>query len=91
MKWHGRNASKMLRRVLSEYGWVCHICGLSIDPEAKPRTPGYPTADHIIPRSHGGSNTLDNLRPAHWSCNSRRGNRVLTRLSRPAWSNPDWP
>lgn len=31
------------------------------------------TADHIQPRSLGGSDELDNLRPACRTCNSRRG------------------
>lgn len=31
--------------------------------------------DHVIPRSKGGFWHLSNLRPAHYGCNSGRGNR----------------
>ena len=34
------------------------------------------TLDHIIPWSHGGPDTVENLRVFCRSCNSRRGNRV---------------
>jgi 5-methylcytosine-specific restriction endonuclease McrA len=54
----------------------CGICG-------KPRWPGDVNtatgrydplvADHIVPRGRGGSDALVNLRPAHKSCNGRRG------------------
>lgn len=54
--------------VFEYYGRTCHLCG----------TPNSATtADHVIPRSLGGSNTLDNLRPACASCNSGRGNRSV--------------
>lgn len=49
------------------YGRVCWICGSRI---AK----GKLTRDHVIPRSKGGSDHSDNLRPAHKSCNQERGN-----------------
>lgn len=57
------------REILLATATVCAICGagaLENDPL---------TADHIIPVSDGGSNDLDNLRAAHRSCNSRRGNQ----------------
>ena len=41
----------------------CAICG----------RPGADTADHIIPLDAGGDHSLDNLRPAHGTCNSRLG------------------
>ena len=43
----------------------CHLCG----------RPGADTVDHIVPVIAGGDNGLENLRPAHRSCNSRAGNR----------------
>jgi len=51
-------------RATATHCWLCH----------EPFTPDDPaTADHIIPRSQGGTDAMDNLRAAHLSCNSRRG------------------
>ncbi|MEU0071293.1 HNH endonuclease signature motif containing protein [Streptomyces sp. NPDC006332] len=35
------------------------------------------TADHIVPLSRGGTNDIENLRPACGPCNFSRGNRTL--------------
>jgi 5-methylcytosine-specific restriction endonuclease McrA len=53
----------MSRLVLSTYGDRCVHCGLA----------GADTVEHVQPRSLGGTDALENLRPAHGSCNSRRG------------------
>ncbi|MFJ8152239.1 HNH endonuclease [Streptomyces sp. NPDC094468] len=34
------------------------------------------TADHIVPLSRGGTNDIENLRPACGPCNFSRGNRA---------------
>ena len=60
--WSGRRVQRLTALVLSTYGDVCHLCARA----------GATTADHIVPRSHGGTDALDNLRPAHSSCNSAR-------------------
>lgn len=65
--WSGRYARTMTALCLETYGTVCHLCG----------GPGATTADHIIPRKHGGTNALSNLAPAHQSCNSARGAMTL--------------
>lgn len=67
-QWAGRRAAALRAATLAEYGDVCHLCG----------RPGATTADHLIPRSQGGPDSLDNLRPAHHSCNSARGAQSLT-------------
>ncbi|WP_280429848.1 HNH endonuclease [Nocardia brasiliensis] len=66
-QWSGRRAAALRAATLAEYGTICHLCG----------RPGATTADHVIPRSKGGPDSLDNLRPAHYSCNSSRGARSL--------------
>jgi len=68
MSWGGRKVGRLRGLVLAEYGDTCHLCG----------HPGADTVDHIIPRSRGGTDDLDNLRPAHLSCNSARRDVALS-------------
>ncbi|NHP18416.1 HNH endonuclease [Rhodococcus sp. IC4_135] len=68
--WGGRAAAGLTEMTIATYGVRCHLCGKA--------TPPATTADHIIPRSRGGADTLSNLRPAHQSCNSARGNKSMT-------------
>lgn len=67
--WPGnaRRRLKLVGLVLALKGRTCHLCGLT----------GATTADHSIPWSHGGLNTVDNLEPAHGGCNSSRQDQPL--------------
>ena len=65
--WSGRVAQRLTALTLATYGDVCHLCGRA----------GATTADHLVPRVQGGDNSIENLRPAHLSCNSRRGDMPL--------------
>jgi hypothetical protein len=51
--------------VLSKTGGRCHICGGSIDNNDW-------QADHILAKSVGGNNTVENYLPAHSVCNNYR-------------------
>ena len=62
---------------------VCHICGEQCDWKDYTQTDTafiagnlYPSVDHIVPVSLGGSDSWDNVMLAHRICNSVRGNRV---------------
>lgn len=68
--WGGREAQRLTALCLRVKGTVCHLCGQD----------GANTADHVIPRSKGGTNALANLEPAHEPCNRARGAMDL-----PAW------
>lgn len=35
----------------------------------------YPSVDHVIPLSKGGTHTWDNVKLAHKRCNSKKGNK----------------
>lgn len=60
--------------------FVCWLCSETVDPDDFVVNesgyyvfgPRYPTLDHVMPRSRGGSDDPDNLRTAHHLCNSRR-------------------
>lgn len=56
---------------------TCMICYQPLDLSIKGPDPRSPSADHIIPVSLGGDPyAQDNLRPAHYGCNSARRNRI---------------
>ena len=70
--------------VLSLYGALCHICEEPIDLNA-PKTVGKGLGwekglhiDHLVPISKGGSDTLENVRPAHGLCNLSKGAKIPT-------------
>lgn len=79
--WGGSTSVAKRRQVLEVYGNICWLCNHPI--------PGLPSADHVIPRSRGGSDDIENLRPAHPSCNYRRGNRMPKRRV-PLRTVTDW-
>lgn len=70
-KWGGRPAARLVAATLTKYGDRCHLCG----------RPGADSADHVIPRTRGGPDTIDNLRPVHHDveprCNRRRLNMTM--------------
>jgi len=53
--------------------WICHVCGLSIDPAAKYPDPMSRSIDHVIPLVHGGAHSYQNVKLAHLICNVRKG------------------
>lgn len=55
----------------------CYLCGGPlIMSEAVPH-PHAPTIDHVKPLAHGGAHTYDNIRAAHFICNSRKSDKSL--------------
>lgn len=67
----------LLEHALKVYGADCCWCGVETRwpaPGEKANTkPYHRTLEHLIPRGMGGRDTIDNVRIACYSCNSRRG------------------
>jgi len=57
--------------------WTCQLCKEPVDPDCEFPSLQYATVDHIIPLSVEGSpgHVWDNVQLAHFSCNSKKGNR----------------
>jgi 5-methylcytosine-specific restriction endonuclease McrA len=62
--------------------WTCQLCNQPVPKDLEyshnEYQPLYPSLDHIVPRSHGGTDDPTNLQLAHVECNRARGNNPLT-------------
>jgi 5-methylcytosine-specific restriction endonuclease McrA len=56
-------------QLVSIYGLTCWWCRCCLPAEEM-------TVEHLTPKSRGGSNNLENLRPACFLCNNSRGNSL---------------
>lgn len=81
MKENGEvDSSITIGKLIERDEGICHICGEKIDQEDYSYKNGsrvtghnYPTIDHVIPISKGGTHTWDNVKLAHMVCNARKG------------------
>lgn len=66
--------ARLWREVIANHGDHCWLCG----------GPGADTLDHLLPKRDYPELmfALENLRPAHRSCNSRRGAKPVGRAPR---------
>jgi 5-methylcytosine-specific restriction endonuclease McrA len=68
-----------LKAILAKHGMICHLCGKRLKKNEL-------TFDHLIPLNRGGPHAQWNLAPAHRTCNSRKGDRVVTPAQPPLFS-----
>lgn len=70
-------------QVMERGKWKCHLCGEKIPPAARWPDPLFGTVDHVLPLAHGGLHSYANCKPAHLSCNCKKGHRPLGQLGLP--------
>ena len=72
-----------LEKLMERDGNICALCGKPVDVNDYHVTDDgtfmahmkYPSIDHVLPLSKGGTHTWDNIKLAHISCNSWKGNK----------------
>lgn len=67
---------KELERAFRRQKGKCHLCGKQMSQSLSKDDEMRATADHVVPKSHGG-NINGNIMAAHAVCNHRRGNRSI--------------
>lgn len=73
----GLSLAKLVKRDKN----MCHICGKKCDTKDYIEVDGafiagnqYPSIDHVLPVSMGGTHTWNNVKLAHRQCNSIKSN-----------------
>lgn len=70
--------------LLERDGSTCSVCGEGLDLSVEYPHPLSVQVDHIIPVTHGGQHTLDNVQLLHRRCNIWKSNRFFVRVGRHA-------
>lgn len=79
-----KRKKRKLIAILRSQNNLCILCG---------QPPVNPTIDHIIPKSKGGTNNVDNLQVACKSCNEKKDNgflKFVPRRKRPRTNKRKW-
>jgi 5-methylcytosine-specific restriction endonuclease McrA len=80
----GRPWRRTVAQVIQRDGGICHLCG----------QPGADSADHLVPRSQGGTNDPANLKAAHHlvepRCNIKRGDAPVDLARAAIGGHDDW-
>ena len=72
----GTHWEKLRQITFATHGRLCIYCGNHAD-----------AIDHVLPKSLGGTDTLDNLVPACRKCNSTKSNNIRKRIN---YVNKNW-
>ncbi|MGX1750497.1 HNH endonuclease [Glutamicibacter protophormiae] len=72
MSYSGRKVQRLRQLVWETYPPFCCYCSTAL-------TWNTYTVEHLLPRSKGGSDAIENLRPSCGRCNYSRGNRTVVR------------
>lgn len=70
------NLRRFVPRLLVRDGADCGICRSFIDMDLVYPDPLSRSVDHVVPRTRGGSNAIENLQLAHLRCNIRKQNKT---------------
>lgn len=82
-KYNKKHSTKSLQKLYKRDKGICYICNTKCDYEDYIILNGtiicgdyYPSIEHVIPISKGGTDDWENIRLAHRKCNNLKGNRI---------------
>ena len=67
-----------IRELFSRDKGVCWLCNKKVNLGLPARHPKSATRDHVIPVCKGGGESLDNLALAHFGCNARKHDKIVS-------------
>lgn len=73
-------AHSLRQKAWEKCGGICYLCGLPMFPNAESGSPLVFTLEHIIPKSKGGTNDMENLSGSHQFCNNFKQDCLLEDL-----------
>ena len=65
------------KELSEKYGKRCYYCGIELQDYGTSNFCALATVDHVIPKSKGGKNSIDNYVPCCLSCNARKKDKIL--------------
>ena len=77
---HRKGLGNRLRKLIAERereafgGLYCYCCGMAVSLTSS-------TVEHILPRSLGGKDVMENFALSHEACNKERGNNYTARAA----------
>lgn len=63
--------------IIERDGDNCYLCGNKVDRDSHYTSNRYPTIEHVVPLSKGGTHTWDNVKLAHRLCNMYKGDKEV--------------
>lgn len=67
----------MVNKIIKRDGKDCHYCGRTTVRSDAERLNRFPTVEHVLPRSLGGENSIENYVLACYKCNQKRGSHLF--------------
>lgn len=66
-----------VERLVKRDKGICYLCNEQVNTNVDPNDDYYPSIEHVIPVSKGGTHTWNNVRLAHRICNTEKGTNIL--------------
>lgn len=72
------NRMQAIEALIERDGFTCYLCEVEFTKsDLYSHGPRRITIDHVIPRSKGGNDDMDNYGLAHFSCNQEKADRMF--------------